>query len=255
VKRILVVSDLHLGSNVAICLPEEYDTDNNQSYTANEISRFYFDKWCEMRNLGHFDMVVVNGDVVDGSNPKSSGIGTYTSDIHSQAVMAAKLLKMIDTDEFLFTDGSAYHTGRFKGGISGDHLTCDLIGGKWLGLWDNFTVEGINLHVQHHGAVSSTPYGRCTPQQKTALLMKAQDTPSDIYIHSHTHKFVFSGNSTNLTIGTPCWKGIDDFIGKMHQDIPDNGYVIIEVENNDYTWKYHIFGVPFAFYKKGMLKF
>ena len=162
---------------------------------------------------------------------------------------------MLDCDTFLFTDGSAYHTGRFRGGISGDQLTCDMIGGQWLGLWNIINVEGINIHIQHYDATTSLPYGRCTTQQKNALLMKAQDTPSDIYVRSHTHKFVFSGTSTNLTIGTPCWKGIDEFIGKQKQELPDNGYALLELENNDYNWKYHVFNVPFAFYKKGQLKF
>jgi hypothetical protein len=255
-KRVLILSDLHVGSLVGLTLPEEYDNYNCITYHATDVGKFLFDKWCEMRNIvGHVDLCVINGDSVDGSNSKSSGTGLYTPDIHAQATTCAKLLQMIDCETFLFTDGSPYHTGRFKGGISGDQLVCDMLNGSWLGLWDTIEVEGIALHVQHYDSVSSVPYSRCTTQQKNSLLMKAQNTTSDIYVRSHTHKFVFSGNSSDLTIGTPCWKGIDEYIGKQKQELPDNGYVLLEIENHDYSWKYNIFSIPFKLYQKGTLKF
>ena len=249
-KRILVVSDLHCGSNVGLFLPEYYDPDNDIGYEINDVIGYLFEKWCSMvSTVGHVDYVIANGDLVDGANVAEAGEGQLTTDVHTQAVVAANLLNMIDTDTYYVLNGSKYHTGQ----TSGDQLVCDLIGGKWLGDYEFITFDNILTHVRHFEKYSSNPDSRCGPQLKEARNNRAQGTDVDIYIRSHTHHFNASITSRELTINTPCFKGMDHFIGARSMEMPDCGYVIINVDGANYTWDYHVFNIPFKFYKKGII--
>ncbi len=243
--RIGVISDIHCGSPTGLCLPEFTDTDHGMRYVANAVQMHLWDKWCEMRRkMGHLDILICNGDLVEGVNRKEFGKGVLTTNMHAQAYLAATLLKMIDADEIYVTQGSKYHTGE----TSGDQMVCQMVDGIWLGLHKFLSVGGITLHVRHKIGHSSTPYSRCTSQRKEALVNRIDGSNVDIYIRSHTHHFNFSGDGNDITINTPCWKGLDDFINQGSQEMPDNGYVIIEIDNANYKWDYNIFKIPHSLY-------
>ena len=70
----------------------------------------------------------------------------------------------------------------------------------------------------------------------------------DIYVRSHTHSFDYSGNSQNLTINTPCWKGRDAYIEQKKVERADNGYVLINVDGSNYSWEHMVFNVPEKIY-------
>lgn len=245
--RVLVLSDLHVLSHVGLALPQVSDPNYNLSYAANDVQMFLFEKWCMMRNsVGHVDLCIVNGDIVEGENVADRGRGVVTTNIHAQSYVATTLLKMIDADVFYFTDGSKYHTGQ----TSGDQIVCDLMGGLWLGDHQFIKVEDITLHLRHKINYSSLPYSRCTPQRKEAFIMKGQGVNVDIFVRSHTHKFNFSGDSNDMTINTPCWKGLDHFMNQHSQEMPDNGWVVIDIDGSNYKWDYNIFTIPHQFYQK-----
>ena len=249
VKKILVVSDLHCGSNVGLFLPDFYDQDNDIQYQISDLQTFLFEKWCSMvTTVGHVDYVIANGDLVDGPNKAEDGEGQLTTDIHTQAVVSTTLLNMIDTNHYYVSNGSKYHTGQ----TSGDQIVCDMLEGTWLGDHEFITFDNIMAHIRHFEKYSSNPDSRCTAQRKEARIMRAQGTEVDIYLRSHTHHFNFSGTNTDITINTPCWKGIDHFIGSRSQELPDNGYITITIDGSNYTWDYHVFNIPFSFYKKGI---
>jgi len=156
---------------------------------------------------------------------------------------------MIDADKIYITNGSKYHVSQ----TSGDQIVCDMVDGIWLGDHQFMKIEDITMHVRHKIGYSSTPYSRCTGQRKEAMIMKSQGTNVDIYLRSHTHKFNFSGDANDMTVNTPCWKGLDHFINQNSQEMPDNGYVLFEIEGPNYRWDYNIFSIPHAFYKTCMV--
>jgi len=232
---------------VGLTLPEIIDPAHNLKYHANDVQMFLFEKWCMMRSsVGHVDICMVNGDIVEGENVADRGKGVISTDVHAQALTAAQLLNMIDADTFYVTEGSRYHTGQ----TSGDEIVCSLINGIWLGDHQFIRIEDLTLHLRHKINYSSTPYARCTAQRKEAMVMKSQGVNVDIYVRSHTHKFNFSGDANDMTINTPCWKGLDHFMNQHSQEMPDNGWVVIDIDGSNYKWDYHIFTVPHQFYQK-----
>lgn len=245
--RVLLVSDLHVFSNVGLTLPEVKDSNFNLNYSANAVQMFLFEKWCMMRNsVGHVDICIVNGDIVEGENVAERGLGVISTNMHAQTYVAATLLKMIDTDQFYVTEGSKYHRGQ----VSADQMVCNMINGVWLGDHHFLKVEDIVLHLRHKIGYSTLPYSRCTQQRKEALILKSQGDNVDIFVRSHTHKFNFSGDSHDMTINTPCWKGLDHFMNQNGHEFPDNGWVLLEIDGSNYRWDYNIFTIPHQFYDK-----
>jgi hypothetical protein len=200
-----------------------------------------------LHNVGDVDILVLNGDLIEGPNKRGNGLGVWTTDIHAQAQCSATLIDMIRCKQIYVTQGSTYHTGN----PTGDKIVCDLIRGNWLGEWQFIEINNaLKVYLKHYGDYSSVPYSRCTGQRKQALIARSQGTDLDILINSHTHHFNFSGDSNDLSISVPCWKGIDEFIGKKSIEQPDNGYVLIKVDGPAFTWDYNLFTIPFQLYNK-----
>jgi hypothetical protein len=198
-----------------------------------------------IRSVGRVDILIINGDIIEGENYKERGTGVISTNLHAQSVTATILIQMIEADQIYVTNGSKYHVGQ----TSGDQIVCDMVGGTWLGEHQFIKIEDIIVHARHKANYSSVPYSRCTAQRKEAMIMKSQGTNVDIYLRSHTHRFNFSGDSNDLTINTPCWKGLDDYMNKGSQEMPDNGYVLLEIDGPNYRWDYSIFTIPHALYK------
>jgi len=246
--KVLVLGDWHIGSNVGLMLPEYTDPYSGITIRANQIQTFLFEKFCQMLNsIGEIDILILNGDIIEGPNKAEQGLGVWTTDIHAQATCAAALVDMIPCKKIYCTQGSTYHTGN----PTGDKIVSDLVGADWIGDWQFIKINNtITIYLKHYGDFASLPYTRCTAQRKQAFIAKAQGTDVDIFINSHTHHFYASLDSNDTSISVPCWKGIDGYIGKRTIEQPDNGYVILNIDNSDYTWNYNIFKIPFQLYNK-----
>lgn len=236
--RVLILSDIHVGSDKSP-IPRG-------RYKESGVTEFLTEKFYNiMRGIGHVDKCVLNGDLIDGINKADEGMGLYTTDIMEQAELASELLEYIDADSFDVFNGTGYHT---KINPSGDDLVCKLLNGKWHGFQDVLEIEGINVHCRHFQPYNKNKWQRCTPQREEAYKMEHDGWDIDIFIRSHTHSFDFSGSSQNLSINTPCWKGRDSFIEQRKLDKSDNGYVILNVNESNYTWEYMVFNVPEKIY-------
>jgi len=115
-KRILVVSDLHVGSSVSV-MPDEVniepsDEQRSQRIASNPLQKRIFKEWEEMIDIvGKVDACFDLGDNVDGPNKKSNGFELWTSNMHQQVMTAVDLLSMIKTNNFFGVQGSYYHVG------------------------------------------------------------------------------------------------------------------------------------------------
>jgi hypothetical protein len=164
-KKILIIGDMHIGSNVAL-MPEEVETlktekENCQLIRASPVQQKILKKWYEMIDTeGKVDALVVNGDIVDGYNRKGNGIGCWTTDMDTQMKTARSLIKEIHYKKLYGTQGSLYHT---NDNISVDKLTIESLNGSFshdLAL----KADNIRMHFSHKVGVSgSTWQYRTTP--------------------------------------------------------------------------------------------
>lgn len=233
-KRILVVSDLHVGSPWGL-----------SPHPDNGVQRKLFRWWKEMISaVGHVDACVVNGDTCEGTNRKQKGehIGM---DVKDQILGAVDMLSMIDCEKWYGTQGTGYHTDNNP---SSDWYVTDKLQGQF-GHELVLNVDKKRFHFCHKVGVSSsgqmyhgTPLSK---EQMVAKLNKESMGGFDVIARSHAHYFYYTGSSSNLAVITPCWKGRDPHAQEHSLKWnPEIGYVYFDVEDEMLNWYHHVDKFP-----------
>jgi predicted phosphodiesterase len=231
-KRVLLVADLHTGSLFS-----------PRSSPDNSIQRATYNKWKEMcKAVGPVDAVILNGDLCDGINYKSRGIGIWTSNIEEQIDEAVNLIQMIDTKKYYGTQGSFYHVGD---NLSSDRLVLKLLNGTF-GDELAIKIEDVRFHCMHSVGVSSSAWMyRTTPIAREMLmaeLNKEEYGKFKAIIRSHAHYFCYAGFGSSFGMISPCWKGRDEFAKRRTLAfMPHLGYVLFTVDGSHVSWEPHLF--------------
>src|SRR2546425_2550614 len=102
-KKLLVLSDLHVGSKFALY----------SGYAGHKISKDQeklLEHWLHIRDeVGHVELLLLNGDVCEGSNPKQNAYQLWSADLNEQISDAQRLVSQYKYDKLLLTMGSGYH--------------------------------------------------------------------------------------------------------------------------------------------------
>lgn len=240
-KKLLVVSDLHCGSQFALMPPvwEEQleDTDMHITHQCSAAQMDLYREWKKMcQKVGKVDDVVINGDLVDGPNKKSNGKGTWTNDLQTQALCAAHLILMIKAKRYHVTFGSPYHTG--------DNLNADALVGRILKsagkevksgyeVAITYKDEDSSYHFAHGISVSQVFHYRSTPiarEMMSAILNEKQIGKYNGIIRSHCHYYCAVEYGHSFGLITPGWKMRDSYgVKKGFGIIPRCGYVVLHV--------------------------
>jgi hypothetical protein len=110
-KRILVISDTHIGSVWGL-MPSEMVTYMGNEIIANKGQKYLLQKWEEMKQqVGNYDILVLNGDIVDGVQSKTMGFESVITDWQLQGDLAFMLLEdIVKKAEITFLiRGTEYH--------------------------------------------------------------------------------------------------------------------------------------------------
>ena len=108
-KSIVVLSDIHTGHQLAVA-PPEFERSDGSLFTASKVQRALYKAWSEVaESWGKPDILVVNGEPIDGQQPKDQGVGTWTTNWLDQIDAAVGLTKMFGADRIYLTRGSNYH--------------------------------------------------------------------------------------------------------------------------------------------------
>jgi hypothetical protein len=247
-KKILVIADSHCGGRRGMLPPNYYYPDRDLHLEQSRVQEFTYERWHIMcKTIGHVDAVICNGDMVEGLNRKGGGIDILVPDIMVQCDIGRVLLNEIDTDRFIFIQGSKYHV---DDNPSADEMLCKMMNGEWYGFFGDVMFDNITFNLQHYGPPSNRNSGGFTSMIAGIDELRLDGDECDIYIKSHTHMFKYAGGSNYLVVTTPCWKSLDDYCSTKNQKRPDNGYILFNVEGSDYSWDYNIFKVPKYFFSK-----
>jgi predicted phosphodiesterase len=230
--KILVVGDLHVGSNVSI-MPDEVcigEGERSNKIKSNPLQKFIFAQWRHMvGTIGKVDACIVLGDSVEGSNRKSKGSGLWTSDMSTQIRVASDLLKMVKTNTYIGVQGSYYHV---EDNVSSDKAVIDALGGNF---GDELVVVNgkTRIHCSHAVGVSSsaTAY-RPTPiarEMMLATINKEEYGKYDLILRGHAHYYVEVRFGSSKGIICPCWKGRDEYVArKTLAFLPHLGYILLQ---------------------------
>jgi len=245
---VLVVNDIHMGSNEAI-MPGAIrivpDNDSSILIKPSGLQKFYFKEWRKMlKRVGPVDVCIANGDLVEGINRAEGGAGNWTNELDVQVDEAARLLKMIGAKQYYGTQGSPYHTGL---NTSCDKLVLDKLDGIFkTDLY--LTVNGIRFHCRHDIGYSGVPHGRATAPNRDLINTKLNSDlygNVDISLYAHTHYSQGVMNYGQKAFIVPGWKARDGFVRRKSSNAFDNGYGLFRIDDDGYyTYDIYSFRPP-----------
>lgn len=207
-KRVVVLSDLHCGHRGGLTPPGwqySHDAADKDMHKFSHAQRQLWDWYAKtIESLQPIDVVLVNGDAIDGQGEKSGGTEQLTTDPHKQAEIAAICLNETKAKTFRLTYGSPYHTGVQ---MDWEDMVSDAVGGK-IGGEDNYDLDGVIFNLKHFESRSIVPYGRFTPLMRTKmwneLMHLRQGYPlADILIRSHVHYYLHAEDAYGKVFITP----------------------------------------------------
>lgn len=199
-KSIVIISDLHCGNTYGLTPPE------HQTEHKNKMKIEAWDAYAQMaQNWRSPDILLVNGDCIDGNQPKMGGAELITCDRNTQVDIAVKCILKWDAKKILMTYGTAYHTGNqaedFEYSIA-DKCEAKIEGRLF------FNVEGLTFDARHKVGSSGIPHGRATPLLKEMmwnLMKEAEETGPkiDVIVRSHVHYHLWIESGNRIMFTTP----------------------------------------------------
>ena len=246
-KRLVVISDLHCGANTGLTPPDwQQKFVKNDRIKRNKFAILqgqcwdFYDK--TIQSLKPIDILVVNGDMIDGRGEKSGGTELIGTDRQGQAEMAAESITRASAKNIILTYGTTYHVG--SNGEDFENLVKDYVKADSLGAHEWVNVNGLIFDFKHHIGSSSIPHGRHTATSRDYLWNvlwseRGEQPKAKILCRSHVHYFGFAGNKDFLGLTTPALQSQGTRFGsRICSGTVDFGMVVFDVyPDGTYTWQ------------------
>ncbi len=245
-KVIEIRSDIHDGSTTAVCSDDPYVAELDTVIKPNKLQQVLGQAWddCTDEMSKKADLLVINGEPMDGANKKQVGQQSWTTNIEDQMQDFMKLAKRCNYNDIMFVRGSGYHVQvdgtNFEEVLANrmKALRYKSYGGQ--GATDNYAfVEcyGKLFNFSHHVGFNKWAAYRTTAIAREMAGMhfeKDKLHPADVIVRSHVHYFVHVEFVNTHGFTTPAWKFPDShlFRGGVAGTTPDIGSVEVIVEPN-----------------------
>ena len=113
--RAILLGDYHCGHCVGLTPPKWQWRATAGHTRRDKIATIQAEQWAwyaaTIKRIGPVDLVLANGDLIDGSGHRSGGTEQITTDRQEQTDMAVECLRAIKARQYVMTYGTAYHTG------------------------------------------------------------------------------------------------------------------------------------------------
>ena len=248
-KSIVAWTDVHDGATTALCSAEPYNSELDTVIKLNRTQKTLRNAWFDSIDdlVQKPDLVVVNGEPIDGANKKQVGQQTWSTNLEDQMNDFIRLTKEIPHKDIMFVRGSGYHTTldatNFEEVLANrlNAVKYRAYGGH--GATDDFAfieMYGKIFNFAHHIGFNKSPAYRTTALAREMAGMHFEHDKlgrADFIIRSHVHYFVHIEFVNTHGILTPAWKYPDHhlFRGGLAGTTPDVGLVEIIIEPNGET--------------------
>lgn len=237
---VVVVSDLHCGSEVGICSAKP-DREIGGSYNPNKRQEALLQAYESLTTeWASPDILIINGDAIEGRARRESGVPCWSVNLTDQLADAEKLIEMWNAGTIYVTDGTGYHVdAEGLGGLENKlakNLGAVKVGhGKKISADELFLrIGGLTFHFAHHISVGSGWY-RTTPLAKEmamALLNASHKHKADVTVRSHCHFFCGVEFTSQKGFITPCWQLQTRYLFKKGAWVmPDIGAIRFRVKD------------------------
>lgn len=247
-KKVAIVSDFHCGHHAGLTHPD-FDAmpskNNPPFYALWKSRRRHWDWFASEVSQFKPDIVIANGDLIDGKGMKSGATELITADREEQCDMATAILEEMKAKSNYLTFGTPYHTGDQE---DMERQISKAIKADKIGSHDWLDVNGLIFDYRHHTSSSIVPYGRGTMIARERLwnvLWSGDDygfPKADVVVRSHVHYFSYIGGRGWLAMTTPALQGLGTKYGARRMSgTVDFGFITFEVKDKeDWKWQYRL---------------
>lgn len=261
-KSVVIFSDIHVGSKVAVCTPEPELSDGG-SYKPYKAQKALYDCWLDACDsiIEKPSVIVINGEPVDGINRRSMGSGLWTTNFIDEIRDFKKLFKEIPKcDKVFFVRGSGYHVTADGSTpmeeIVAEELNADkyrAYGGSGFTDYElNIELHNKHFNFTHHVGFSRWFMYRTTPIAREMASMHFEHSKrgfhTDVMVRSHVHYYVEVRFPNTIGFTCPAWKFPDGFlyrsgeptlpnVGCMEVIVESNGKIIVEPHLTEVNFK------------------
>ena len=165
--KIVAEADYHSGHLAGLTPPAYWNSTGPWKAVQREL---WQKRQSIIQEVGRPDLLILDGDLIDGRGGKSGGTELITSALITQARMAAECAVQWEAPKVAIARGTDYHTN--WGGEEWEDLTAESIENKLRQIHGNavqveikdqlfLNADGVTFDVKHKTGGSSTPYTGC----------------------------------------------------------------------------------------------
>lgn len=218
-KRMVVVSDFHSGHEYGLTPPDWWQRDDTENEHVTKCAKFQRELWGfysqAINELKSIDILLMNGDAIEGKGLDTGGKELLTADRHEQVRMAKMAIDLAEAKKVRILYGTKRHVGKEEDfeSILVDTLKCKDV---QIGGHDFFNVNGCVIDAKHRVTSSTIPHGRFTTLARARFWNiswfsdNERQPKADIVIRSHVHYFCNCGAFSWQAFTTPalCYNSI-----------------------------------------------
>lgn len=248
-KKVVVVSDIHCGSVFGL-LPEGFVNSEDKVVEQNVGQQHLWQCWLDFCNVQvkpfNPDVVIFNGDAVDGAQRKNHGVELSLPLILDQEEAAVETLRVLrnaaPNAEWFFVQGTEYHEDGAARSL--ENIASRLEARKYVGLGTgryskevlDLELEGVVINAAHHISGSGGIYRATAADREgiwSALAGKEGKSPkADVVVRSHVHSFIHVEHESKHIVVSPCWQLQTRYARhkSAYQLLPSIGGVLLTID-------------------------
>lgn len=241
-KRVVAIGDLHSGHAAGLTPPSWWASRKREGWqTIRKLQAAYWREYCRLVALySPCDLLIVNGDGIDGKGERSGGTELLTSDRREQVDMASACIKPWRAAKICMTYGTGYHVGREE---DWEHILADKVGADIRShLWVD--INGCTFDVKHKVGSSSIPHGRYTALARSRLwnmlwAARKLQPAARVVLRSHVHYHAHCGDAHGVAMTLPALQAAHTKYGAREcEGTVDWGIVVFDIAaDGGMTWK------------------
>jgi predicted phosphodiesterase len=241
--NVAIIADLHCGHIFGLT-PPEYQV--NPGSEVQKVQALMWDFYVKsLKDRKKIDILIVNGDAIDGKGEKSGSTEVLTADRDVQVDMAVECITQAKADKVIIIHGTGYHTGNDEDweGVLAKRVNAIVCGGH-----EQIRIGGVLFDLKHHLGGTSIPHGIYTSPAREQLWSEiwaertGQEAP-DVVIRSHRHRFAYCGDGYKLNIVTPGWQWHTKYGGRRCVGLIDIGLIWFECKDGGYSWGHELLNI------------
>ena len=235
-KKVVIVSDLHSGSRYGLTPPSWW---NGHTMAA---TKWLWECWTHFINrVGKHDLLIINGDPIDGKQRRSTSVGLLTASLDEQVDIAIECLAPLvkKAGKVIRIEGTAYHES-FDGPCSKMDVTfgIKIPSGPARIVRDIRLSEDAILNVKHQPEGEGALYRGTTMDREllwaTVTQARKGIAPATHIVRSHLHSDAhMRGFGIEINF-TPCWCLQQPYAlhKRRYRWVPDIGGAIMLADSN-----------------------